>query len=49
MVLDFGRDEYKLSESQLAELGTRVREGDLTAVLKAWEQDIKVGSLFFHL
>ncbi|ORY61909.1 ATP synthase regulation protein NCA2-domain-containing protein [Leucosporidium creatinivorum] len=41
MVLDFGRDEYKLSEAQLAELGTRVREGDLTAVLKAWEQDIK--------
>lgn len=47
MVLDFGRDEYKLSEAQLAELGTRVREGDLTAVLKAWEQDIKVGSLLF--
>lgn len=42
MVLDFGRDEYKMSEVQLAELGKRVREGDLTAVLKAWEQDIKV-------
>lgn len=42
MVLDFGRDEYKLSDVQLSELSKRVREGDLTAVLKAWEQDIKV-------
>lgn len=42
MVLDFGRDEYKLSEAQLQELAEKVRVGDLTSVLKAWEQDIKV-------
>ncbi|BGP45863.1 Nuclear control of ATPase protein 2 [Rhodotorula kratochvilovae] len=41
MVVDFARDEYALSADELAVLGDRVRAGDLTAVLKAWEKDIK--------
>ncbi|GAA5890925.1 hypothetical protein JCM5296_001229 [Sporobolomyces johnsonii] len=41
MVVDFGRDEYHLSPEQLSELAEKVRVGDLTPVLKAWEKDIK--------
>ncbi|GAA5927719.1 hypothetical protein JCM1841_006019 [Sporobolomyces salmonicolor] len=41
MVVDFGRDEYHLSPDQLSELAEKVRLGDLTPVLKAWEKDIK--------
>ncbi|GAA93400.1 uncharacterized protein L969DRAFT_96075 [Mixia osmundae IAM 14324] len=41
MVADFGRDEYKMSEAQIAEIASKVREGDLTTVLQAWEKDIK--------
>jgi ATP synthase regulation protein NCA2 len=42
MVADFARDEYKLDDAQVATIMQKVREGDLTMVLKAWEQDIKV-------
>ncbi|SCV66999.1 BQ2448_5645 [Microbotryum intermedium] len=41
MVIDFGRDEYKLSEAQLGDLKDKVRAGDLTPVLKAFEHDLK--------
>ncbi|GAA5887811.1 hypothetical protein JCM16303_002338 [Sporobolomyces ruberrimus] len=41
MVVDFAKDEYKLSGPELDVLAERVRSGDLTTVLKAWEQDIK--------
>ncbi|KAL8283259.1 hypothetical protein RQP46_006037 [Phenoliferia psychrophenolica] len=41
MVVDFGRDEHKLSEDQLRELAEKVRVGDLTSVLRVWEKDIK--------
>lgn len=43
MVVDFGRDEYKLSGTELEALRAQVRDGDMTAVLRAWEKDIKVG------
>jgi len=42
MVVDFGRDEYHLSGPELDVLAEKVRSGDLTTVLKAWEKDIKV-------
>ena len=42
MVVDFGRDEYHLSGPELDVLTEKVRSGDLTTVLKAWEKDIKV-------
>ncbi|GAA5891078.1 hypothetical protein JCM8208_003155 [Rhodotorula glutinis] len=41
MVVDFARDEYGLAGAELETLRDRVRAGDLTAVLKAWEKDIK--------
>ncbi|KAM0792493.1 hypothetical protein ACM66B_005165 [Microbotryomycetes sp. NB124-2] len=41
MVVDFGREQYKMPEPQLQDLAQKVRDGDLTTVLKAWEQDIK--------
>ncbi|BGP13680.1 hypothetical protein JCM10213_002248 [Rhodosporidiobolus nylandii] len=41
MVLDFARDEYHLPPDELTALSEKVRSGDLTAVLKAWEKDIK--------
>ncbi|GAA5922601.1 hypothetical protein JCM3775_005789 [Rhodotorula graminis] len=41
MVVDFARDEYGLGGVELETLRDRVRAGDLTAVLKAWEKDIK--------
>jgi nuclear-control-of-ATPase protein 2 len=42
MVVEFGRDEYKMGDEELRLLGEKVRQGDLTSVLKVWEQDIKV-------
>jgi hypothetical protein len=44
MVVDFAKDEYHLSGPELDVLAEKVRSGDLTTVLKAWEQDIKVSS-----
>ncbi|GAA5830250.1 hypothetical protein JCM3766R1_002840 [Sporobolomyces carnicolor] len=41
MVVDFARDEYRLSDRELDALAQKVRSGDLTTVLRAWEQDIK--------
>lgn len=41
MVLDFGRSEYKLDDAQLVQLAAKVRSGDLTDILKAWEKDIQ--------
>ncbi|GAA6003126.1 hypothetical protein JCM10207_001761 [Rhodosporidiobolus poonsookiae] len=41
MVVDFARDEYKLGPDELAALSDKVRSGDLTPVLKAWEKEIK--------
>lgn len=43
MVIEFSRDQSSaLSDEQLIELGHRVKEGDLTTVLMAFEKDIKV-------
>lgn len=42
MVAQFGRDHYNLSDDQLAQLTSQVREGDLSSVLKAYEEAIKV-------
>ncbi|CAM0140907.1 unnamed protein product [Umbelopsis sp. WA50703] len=41
MVAQFGRDHYNLSDDQLAQLTIQVREGDLSSVLKAYEEAIK--------
>jgi hypothetical protein len=44
MVVAFGRDTYGMTEVELQALGEQVRAGDLTSVLKVWEEDIKVSS-----
>ncbi|GAA5878484.1 hypothetical protein JCM3774_006416 [Rhodotorula dairenensis] len=41
MVVDFARDEYKLGPDELQVLAQQVRAGDLTPVLRVWEEDIK--------
>lgn len=41
MVVAFGKDQYGLSGDELTELADRVRAGDLTSVLRVWEEDIK--------
>ena len=45
MVVDFAVDNpeggSKLSEAQITDLRTKVKEGDLTPVLKAYEQDLR--------
>lgn len=45
MVIDFDREVYKMSDSELAQIKTNLRDGDLSEVLKAWENDIKVRRL----
>ncbi|KAA1065177.1 Nuclear control of ATPase protein 2 [Puccinia graminis f. sp. tritici] len=42
MVVEFGRDKLKWSEEELSKLSESVKEGNLTSVLKVWEQEIKV-------
>lgn len=45
MVIDFAADQHAqaaLEPAQVDALRDRVRQGDLTTILKAWEQDIKV-------
>ncbi|OAV94607.1 hypothetical protein PTTG_26936 [Puccinia triticina 1-1 BBBD Race 1] len=41
MVVEFGRDKLKWSDEELSKLSERVKEGNLTSVLKVWEQEIK--------
>lgn len=42
MVVDFARDEYRLGPEELQRLAEQVKAGDLTPVLRVWEEDIKV-------
>ncbi|CAH7666942.1 ATP synthase regulation protein NCA2-domain-containing protein [Phakopsora pachyrhizi] len=41
MAIDFGREKFKWNEDELNQVAQKVREGDLTTVLKVWEQEIK--------
>lgn len=41
MTLSLSADKLKYNGTQLAELSARIREGDLTPVLKIYEDDIK--------
>ncbi|KLT44268.1 NCA2-domain-containing protein [Cutaneotrichosporon oleaginosum] len=52
MVLDFGRDVYKLDDAQLKALRIKVEAGDMEEVLKAYENEIRQpikSALFGHL
>ncbi|KAI8365316.1 ATP synthase regulation protein NCA2-domain-containing protein [Radiomyces spectabilis] len=41
MVVQFAHDRYHLSESDMAALVTQIRDGDMSLVLKAYENEIK--------
>lgn len=41
MVAEFARDHYQLPEDQAGSLIHRVREGDMSVILKAYEEEIK--------
>ncbi|TIA79098.1 hypothetical protein E3P77_03600 [Wallemia ichthyophaga] len=41
MVKELGKDNLKLSDAQLLELGENVRKGDLSAVLQVYENEMK--------
>lgn len=42
MVLQFARDHHALSSSDAQQIMQNVRDGDLSVVLKEYEQQIKV-------
>ncbi|CAG8737538.1 18469_t:CDS:2, partial [Racocetra fulgida] len=42
MVLDFARDQKQFTAEEINELSKRIRDGDLSLVLKAYEQELKV-------
>jgi len=42
MVIDFAKKQYDLTEGQLAELTEEVRDGDLSIVLRAYENELQV-------
>lgn len=44
MVLDLGRDYYKLSGPALVALGEKVRNGDMEEVLRVYEKEMQVSS-----
>ncbi|CAH7690588.1 nuclear control of ATP synthase 2 [Phakopsora pachyrhizi] len=42
MAIDFGREKFKWNKDKLSHVAQKVREGNLTIVLKVWEQEIEV-------
>lgn len=42
MVLDFVRDQRQLNEEEIVNLTYRIRDGDLSMVLRVYEQELKV-------
>lgn len=42
MVVQFAHDHYQLSPGEIDNLMLKVRDGDLSVVLKAYENEIKV-------
>ncbi|KAI8451379.1 ATP synthase regulation protein NCA2-domain-containing protein [Phakopsora pachyrhizi] len=42
MAIDFGREKFKWNKDKLSQVTQKVREGNLTIVLKVWEQEIEV-------
>lgn len=42
MVADFGKDVYSYSSAEMLDVGRKVKEGDLSDVMRVWEKEIKV-------
>jgi hypothetical protein len=49
MVLAFGKDNYNLGAEELEALSKAVHNGDISVVMRAYENELKVKALFFHL
>lgn len=49
MVLNFGKEHYKMGSDQLASLSKAVQNGDISVVLRAYEQELKARLSFFLL
>lgn len=41
MALSLGKDKLSLNDTQLQQLAEQIRQGDLTPVLRIYEEDIK--------
>jgi nuclear-control-of-ATPase protein 2 len=48
MVLDLGRDYYKLSGPQLEDLGRSVKAGDMEQVLRVYEREMQVSPIVVY-
>jgi len=42
MVLDFGKQHYKMDAADLQALSDAARNGDISAVMRAYEHELKV-------
>jgi nuclear-control-of-ATPase protein 2 len=49
MVLDLGRDYYKLDGPQLESLGAKVRAGDMEEVLRVYEREMQVSPQYYRV
>lgn len=51
MVLDFVRDQRQLNDEEIVNLTYRIRDGDLSMVLRVYEQELKVDNFkaVYHL
>ena len=49
MVLDFARDQNQLSQEEIINLSNRIRDGDLSVVLRVYEQELKVDNFKYIL
>lgn len=48
MVLAFGRDNYNLGPDELEALSKAVHNGDISVVMRAYENELKVRPLLLH-
>ncbi|KAG0100518.1 Nuclear control of ATPase protein 2 [Podila epicladia] len=49
MVLNFGKEHYKMGSDQLASLSKAVQNGDISVVMKAYEQELKARAISGNL
>ncbi|KAF9303607.1 Nuclear control of ATPase protein 2 [Mortierella antarctica] len=49
MVLNFGKEHYKMGSDQLASLSKAVQNGDISVVMRAYEQELKARAISGNL
>lgn len=42
MVLNFGKEHYQMGSDQLSSLSKAVHNGDISVVMRAYEQELRV-------